>query len=84
MTTVAIVYFSATGHTQQIAEAVADGAKSITGTDVKLLRIVGEDIHQGRWKNDDIIQVLSTADAIVFGTPTYMGGYATAGLLLWF
>lgn len=76
MTNVAIVYFSATGHTQQVAEAVADGAKSIAGTDVKLLRIVGEDIHQGRWKNDAIIQALNTADAIVFGTPTYMGGYA--------
>ena len=27
MPTIAIVYFSATGHTQQVAEAVAEGAK---------------------------------------------------------
>lgn len=76
MTKIAIVYFSASGHTQQVAEAVADGAKSVAGTEVTLLRIVGEDIHEGRWKNDSITAVLNSADAIVFGTPTYMGGYA--------
>lgn len=76
MTSVAIVYFSATGHTQQVAEAVADGAKSIAGTEVTLLRILGEDIENGRWKNDAIVKTLNAADAIVFGTPTYMGGYA--------
>lgn len=76
MTSIAIVYFSATGHTQQVAEAVADGAKSVVGTEVKLLRIVGEDIQAGRWKNDAIVEALNSADAIVFGTPTYMGGYA--------
>ena len=76
MTTIAIVYFSASGHTQQVAEAVAEGAKSVVGTDVTLLRIVGEDIDRGRWKNDAIVNALNAADAIVFGTPTYMGGYA--------
>ncbi len=76
MTSVAIVYFSAAGHTQQVAEAVAEGAKSVAGTDVALLRIVGEDIEKGRWKNDAIVNALNAADAIVFGTPTYMGGYA--------
>lgn len=76
MTLIAIVYFSAAGHTQQVAEAVAEGAKSVAGTDVKLLRIVGEDIVGGRWKNDEVVTILNAADGIVFGTPTYMGGYA--------
>jgi NAD(P)H dehydrogenase (quinone) len=76
MTSIAIVYFSATGHTQQVAEAVAEGARSLANTDVTLLRIVGEDIQNGRWKNDTIVNSLNVADAIVFGTPTYMGGYA--------
>jgi NAD(P)H dehydrogenase (quinone) len=76
MASVAIVYFSATGHTQQVAEAVAEGAMSVTSTEVTLLRIVGEDIQNGRWKNDAIVAALNAADAIVFGTPTYMGGYA--------
>lgn len=73
---IAIVYFSVSGHTQQVAEAVAEGAKSVAGTDVTLLRIVGEDIDKGRWKNDAIVNALNAADAIIFGTPTYMGGYA--------
>ncbi len=76
MTSLSIVYFSATGHTQQVAEAVAEGAKSVAGIEVTLLRIVGEDIENGRWKNEAIINALNASDAIVFGTPTYMGGYA--------
>lgn len=77
MTSIAIVYFSANGHTQQVADAVAEGAKSVSGTEVHLLRIVGEDIRDGRWKNEAILASLNAADAIVFGTPTYMGGYAS-------
>ncbi len=76
MPTVAIVYFSAQGHTHQIAEAVAEGAKSVTGTTVELIRLVGSDIVEGRWKNPAVLATLGAADAIVFGTPTYMGGYS--------
>jgi NAD(P)H dehydrogenase (quinone) len=74
MPTVAIVYFSAQGHTHQLAEAVAEGAKSVAGTTAELVRIVGEDITNGRWQNAAALAKLSAADAIVFGTPTYMGG----------
>lgn len=76
MPTVAIVYFSAQGHTHQLAEAVAAGANGVAGTTVELIRLVGEDIKDGRWKNDAAIAKLNLADAIVFGTPTYMGGYS--------
>jgi NAD(P)H dehydrogenase (quinone) len=76
MPTVAIVYFSAQGHTHQIAEAVAEGARSVGGTTVELIRLVGEDITNGRWKNPAVFAKLAAADAIVFGTPTYMGGYS--------
>ncbi|MBY0456608.1 MAG: NAD(P)H-dependent oxidoreductase [Gemmataceae bacterium] len=76
MPTVAIVYFSAQGHTHQLAEAVAEGAAGVSGTTAELVRIVGSDITEGRWKNPDALAKLSAADAIVFGTPTYMGGYA--------
>jgi len=74
MPTVAIVYFSAQGHTHQLAEAVAEGAKSVAGTTTELVRVVGEDITNGRWQNAAALAKLSAADAIVFGTPTYMGG----------
>jgi NAD(P)H dehydrogenase (quinone) len=76
MPAVAIVYFSAQNHTHQIAEAVAEGARGVSGTTVEMLRIVGSDIVEGRWKNDAALAKLATADAIVFGTPTYMGGYS--------
>jgi NAD(P)H dehydrogenase (quinone) len=76
MAKVAVVYFSAQGHTHQLAEAVAKGAASVAGTTVELVRIVGEDIKDGRWSNDAAMTKLNAADAIIFGTPTYMGGYA--------
>jgi NAD(P)H dehydrogenase (quinone) len=76
MPSVAIVYFSAQGHTHQLAEAVAAGAQSVAGTTVELVRIVGEDIVHGRWKNPAALAKVTAADAIVFGTPTYMGGYS--------
>jgi NAD(P)H dehydrogenase (quinone) len=74
MPTVAIVYFSAQGHTHQLAEAVAEGARSVAGTTAELVRIVGEDIVNGRWQNPAMLAKITAADAIVFGTPTYMGG----------
>src|SRR5262245_58085219 len=76
MPSVAIVYFSAQGHTHQLAEAVAEGARGVTGTTVELIRIVGEDLPNGRYKNPEAMAKLAAADAIVFGTPTHMGGYS--------
>jgi NAD(P)H dehydrogenase (quinone) len=74
MTKIAIVYFSGTGHTHLMAEAIAVGAHQVAETKVELLRITGEQIVSGRWKNDEILEKLLAADAIVFGSPTYMGG----------
>jgi NAD(P)H dehydrogenase (quinone) len=76
MPAVAVVYFSAQGHTHQLAEAVAEGARGVAGTTVELVRLVGSDIVEGRWKNPAALATLAAADAIVFGTPTYMGGYS--------
>ncbi len=76
MVKVAVVYFSAQGHTQQLAQAIADGVKVVVGAEVSLHAIVAEDIVNGRWKNESIIGSLNSADAIVFGTPTYLAGYS--------
>jgi NAD(P)H dehydrogenase (quinone) len=76
MTKIAIVYFSGSGHTHLMAEAVATGTQKLADTNVELLRITGEQIIDGRWSNPEIIEKLLTADAIVFGSPTYMGGIA--------
>lgn len=69
MTTVAIVYHSATGRTKALAEAVARGVAKHEGTTAQLLAIEeGAAIHA----------FLAAADAIVFGCPTYMGSVSGA------
>ncbi|TYQ27745.1 flavodoxin family protein [Pseudanabaena sp. UWO311] len=76
MSSIAIVYFSGTGHTHLMAEAFAEGANKIADTKVQLFRITGEEIHNGRWRNEKVLESLNQYDAIVFGSPTYMGGVA--------
>lgn len=75
MAGIAVVYFSGSGHTHLMAEAIAEGASKVTES-VQLFRIVGEQITNGRWKDDQVMEQLMQADAIVFGSPTYMGGVA--------
>ncbi len=67
MIRVAIVYHSAWGHTARQAAAVAEGAAEVAEA---LLLTVEE--APGRWAD------LARADAIVFGTPTYMGNVSAA------
>lgn len=73
MSTVAIVYFSGTGHTRSLAQSVATGAAGVEGTKTDLIAIEGRDIREGRWRNDEILGRLEAAGAIIFGSPTYMG-----------
>ena len=58
--TVLVIYHSATGNTEKMAQGVAEGAKAVPGTSVVLKR-VGEVVA-----ND-----LSSADAVVVGSPVY-------------
>lgn len=68
MTTISIVYYSNfKGATEQVAKAVARGAESVPDTDVKLIRVEEVDEH---W------QRLHDSDAIIFGSPTYIGSVA--------
>jgi NAD(P)H dehydrogenase (quinone) len=60
--TVLVAYHSASGNTEKMAQAVAEGAKGVSGTSVVLKR-VGEVI------GDD----LSSADAVIVGSPVYVG-----------
>ncbi|MBW4658148.1 MAG: flavodoxin family protein [Drouetiella hepatica Uher 2000/2452] len=76
MSSVVVVYFSGAGHTHLMAEAIAKGANQVAGTEAKLLRITGDQITEGRWKQPEFLETLNQADAIVFGSPTYMGGVA--------
>jgi NAD(P)H dehydrogenase (quinone) len=74
MSTTSIIYFSGSGHTVKLAEAVHRGAASVEGVTARLLVINGEDIVQGRYRNEAVMAQLDASDAIIFGTPTYMGG----------
>ena len=73
MVKVSVIYHSGTGHTKKMAEAVYEGAASVDGVEAELLSIEGGDIVEGRWKNDSIFEKLDKSDAIIFGSPTYMG-----------
>lgn len=69
MTKIAIVYYSGYGHTAKQAEAVFEGAASVA--DAKLYRIDADgDLPEGEF------EALAGADAIIYGSPTYMGGPA--------
>jgi NAD(P)H dehydrogenase (quinone) len=70
---IVIVYHSVTGTTAQLAEAIAAGCHSVTAVDLHLLRIEGKDITQGRYKNSVVLEAIDLADAVIFGSPTFMG-----------
>jgi len=76
MPRVAVIYFSKTGITHQLAEAIRDGVLSYTGAECNLYRISGSEIQDGRFINEECLSLLDAADAICFGSPTYMGGPA--------
>ena len=91
MPTISIVYFTGSGSTAQLAEAVRQGAASVNGFKTQLLAISGDDIVKGRYKNDGVMATLDASDAIIFGSPTYMGGpaaqfkaFADASVERWF
>jgi len=68
MTQIAIIYYSGWGHTKKQAEAIHAGASAVIGTKPQLLAIDPEgNISELDW------QQLDSSDAIIFGSPTYMG-----------
>ena len=73
MSRIAIVYHSGFGHTKVQAEAVRDGAAQVRDADVHLIAVdalaIGDSgVESREWQH------LDEADAIVFGSPTYMAG----------
>ncbi|RZJ13634.1 MAG: flavodoxin family protein [Acidovorax sp.] len=80
MAQIAVVYHSGYGHTQRLAQAVADGA----GAELVSIDADGN-LAEGGW------ETLAGATAIIFGTPTYMAGpswqfkkFADASSKAWF
>ena len=73
MRKIAVVFHSANGTTRQLAEAVAAGVEEVAGAEVIQTEITAADISAGRFYNDSFLTLLDNADAIIFGSPTYMG-----------
>jgi NAD(P)H dehydrogenase (quinone) len=74
MATICVVNHSITGTTSKLAEAVIDGLNSVVGCIGKLLNIEGLHIVDGRYRNEPVLRALDTCDAMIFGSPTFMGG----------
>lgn len=75
MSKIAIVYFSATGATKSLATFVAEGCRA-QKCEAVLCEVKSSDIVEGRFVNPKLYANLDDAAAIVFGSPTYMGGPA--------
>ncbi|MGV6820983.1 MAG: flavodoxin family protein [Parvularcula sp.] len=62
---IAIAYHSGFGHTLALAEAVFRGVESVEGATANLIDV--SEMTDADWST------LNNADAIIFGSPTYMG-----------
>ena len=85
MAKILVVYYSAYGHVETMAEAVAEGARQVAGTTVSLKRVaelVPEEVaRKSGMKLEQKApiatpQELADYDAIIFGTPTRFGNMA--------
>lgn len=83
---VLVVFYSAYGHVYRMAQAVADGARSVDGAKVEMRKVpetlpeslrkqIGVFDAQKAWEDVPVCTVdeLATADAIIFGAPTRYG-----------
>jgi NAD(P)H dehydrogenase (quinone) len=84
---VLVVYYTMNGHTHRLAEAVAEGARQVVGAEVVLCR-VPETLSKADLKRRGAVEEaegiiakvpvctpeeLEEADAVIFGTPSYLG-----------
>lgn len=65
MKKIAIIFHSAKGHTRELARAVYLGASNVASVHCAMVEIMSG--------NENSRAVLMEADAIIFGSPTYMG-----------
>jgi len=77
---IVVVYFSEAGTTHQVAEAIRVGAVSDStaagSNDCQLLRVTDDNTVDGRFNEESYLSAIDSATAVIFGSPTYMGGPA--------
>ena len=85
MSKILVLYYSSYGHIETMAAAVAEGARSVSGTEVSVKRVpelVTDDVARGAGMKTDQQAPIATPDelagydAIIFGTPTRFGNMA--------
>ncbi|MGC3981328.1 MAG: NAD(P)H:quinone oxidoreductase [Steroidobacteraceae bacterium] len=85
MAKILVLYYSSYGHIEQMAQAIARGASSVSGTKVDIKRVpelmpeevakkAGVKLHQAA--PIATVDELPNYDAIIFGTPTRYGNMA--------
>lgn len=76
MIKIAVVYYTKTDITGKLARAIITAARTLKDVELVEHRIEGREIVEGRFVNGAIFEELENCDAIVFASPTYMGGVA--------
>ncbi len=85
MAKILVVYYSTYGHVEKMAEAVAEGARTVAGSDVTVKRVaelMPPDVAKAAGaKLDQAAPIaapgeLGDYDAVIFGTPTRFGNMA--------
>jgi NAD(P)H dehydrogenase (quinone) len=74
MVTVCIVHHSITGTTANLAASILEGVVGVDGCVAKGVTLAGTDIVEGRFRNETVFRTLDAADAVILGSPTFMGG----------
>ena len=85
-TNVKIIFYSTYGHVYRLAEAVAEGARTISDVEVALYQVpevisdevleqIGAKAARAQFANIPVAKIddLVSADAVIFGTPTRFG-----------
>ena len=75
MPIVGLVYYSNTGATLSLVEEAKNGVVSV-GVEAHIFQIEGRSIIEGRFSDSSVFKQLHECDAIIFASPTYMGGVA--------
>lgn len=74
---IAVVFHSVTGTTELLAHAVSDGINSISNVEAIEFKILGSDIVDGRFINDQALEIVTDANGVIFGSPTLMGNVSS-------
>lgn len=74
MKTVAVIYHSETGTTAQLAQAIIAGIHNVGQTTATEYRLSSTHVADGRLVDEGMLSALDHVDAMIFGSPTLMGG----------